>query len=157
VHELLRRLIGADDLEVLIDEDVVWPVDADVVDLVFAIPQLHYTVDDSSRIRREGCFRRLIGCRSADDRPRSLAVTGGDLTGLLCRFGCTSLKGTTVAAVDGSDATPLVCTSTCVALMVVELTVPRTRTVSPLAIVLFEAEFVPLLVFAEDSSSTVTS
>ena len=42
---LPRRLVGADDLEVLVDEDVVRPVDADVVDLVLAVAQLHDTVD----------------------------------------------------------------------------------------------------------------
>jgi hypothetical protein len=31
------RLVGADDLEVLVDEDVVGPVDADVVDLVLSV------------------------------------------------------------------------------------------------------------------------
>jgi hypothetical protein len=41
-------LVGADDLEVLVDEDVVWPVDANVVDLVLAVAQLHDTVDDAS-------------------------------------------------------------------------------------------------------------
>jgi hypothetical protein len=34
-------LLGADDLEVLVDEDVVRPGDADVVDLVLAAAQLH--------------------------------------------------------------------------------------------------------------------
>jgi len=38
---LPRRLVGADDLEVLVDEDVVRPVDADGVDLVVAVAQLH--------------------------------------------------------------------------------------------------------------------
>jgi hypothetical protein len=41
------QLIGADDLEVLVDEDVVGPVDADVVDLVLAVAQLDNTVDDA--------------------------------------------------------------------------------------------------------------
>ena len=40
-------LLGADDLEVLVDEDVVRPVDADVVDVVIAVAQLHDTVDDA--------------------------------------------------------------------------------------------------------------
>jgi len=35
-----KGLLGADDLEVLVDEDVVRPVDADVVDLVVAVAQL---------------------------------------------------------------------------------------------------------------------
>ena len=43
------RLKGADDLEVVIDENVMRPVDADVVDLVFAVAQLHNTVDDAPR------------------------------------------------------------------------------------------------------------
>jgi hypothetical protein len=30
-------LVGPDDLEALVDEDVMWPVDADVVDLVLAV------------------------------------------------------------------------------------------------------------------------
>ena len=64
----LRRLIGADNLEVLVDKHVVWPVDADVVDLVLAVGQLHNTVDDSSRVCRQRRFRRSIGCHSTDDR-----------------------------------------------------------------------------------------
>src|ERR1700730_1438639 len=77
------RLVGADDLEVLVDEDMVRPADADVVDLVLAIAQLHNTVDDASRVSGQGSFRRLIRCRSADDRPRSLTVVRRDLTDLL--------------------------------------------------------------------------
>src|ERR1700722_453038 len=72
---------------------MVWPVDADVVDLVLAVAQLHDTVDDSSGISRQRSLRCLIGCRPADDCPRTFAVTSRDLTGLLCRFGCTSLEG----------------------------------------------------------------
>jgi len=37
MHGLPRRLQGANDLEVLVDEDVVRPVDADVVDVVLAV------------------------------------------------------------------------------------------------------------------------
>ncbi len=62
-------LVGADDLEVLVEEDVVRPVDADVVDLVLAIAQLHNTVDDGPRVGGQRSFRRPIRCRSADDRP----------------------------------------------------------------------------------------
>jgi hypothetical protein len=54
LHVPLRQLVGADHLEVLVNEDVVWPVDADVVDLVLAVAQLHDTVDDSPRDRRPG-------------------------------------------------------------------------------------------------------
>src|SRR5271154_3712543 len=90
---LHRQLVGADHLEVLVDEDVVRPVDADVVDLVLAVTQLHDPVDDSTRVGRQRSLRRLVGCRSADDRPRPLALTGGYLTCLLGRFGCTPLEG----------------------------------------------------------------
>src|SRR5216684_7570037 len=81
-------LVGADDLEVLVDEDVVRPVDADVVDLIFAVAQFHNTVDDAAWVGGQRSFRRLIRLRSADDRPRSLRVVRRDLTDLLCRRRC---------------------------------------------------------------------
>ena len=43
-------LVGADHLEVLVDEDVVGPVDADVVDFVLAVAELHDTVDDTTGV-----------------------------------------------------------------------------------------------------------
>lgn len=72
-------LLGPDHLEVLVDENVVWPVDADVVNLIFAVTQLHNTVDNASRIGRQRRFRRFVGCRPTDDRPRTLTVTSRDL------------------------------------------------------------------------------
>ena len=39
-------LVGADHFEVLVDEDVVGPVDADAGDLVLVVAQPHYTIDD---------------------------------------------------------------------------------------------------------------
>jgi hypothetical protein len=45
-----RPLLGADDREVLVDEDMVRPVGADGVDVVLAVTQLHDTVDDSSPV-----------------------------------------------------------------------------------------------------------
>jgi hypothetical protein len=48
-------LVGTDDLEVLVDEDVVRPVDADVVDLVLAVAQPYNPVD-VSRGRRFAFF-----------------------------------------------------------------------------------------------------
>ena len=51
------RLVGADDLEGLIDEDVVRPVDADMVDFVLAVAQLHNTVDDAPARRRLRALR----------------------------------------------------------------------------------------------------
>ena len=43
----LWRLKGADDLEVVADEDVMRPVNADIVNLVFAVTQLHNAVDNA--------------------------------------------------------------------------------------------------------------
>ena len=77
------RLLGPDDLEVLIDEDVMWPVDANVVDLVLAVAQLYNTVDNSPRVGGQRRFRCLIRRRSTDDRPCPLTVTSGDPTDLL--------------------------------------------------------------------------
>src|SRR5207237_10853224 len=87
------RLVGADDLEVLVDEDVVWPVDADVVDLVFAVAQLHNTVDNAPWVGGQRSFSRLVRVRSADDRPRPLGVVRRDLTDLLRRARCAALEG----------------------------------------------------------------
>jgi hypothetical protein len=61
---------GADDLEVLVDEDVVRPVNADVVDLVLAVAQLDNTVDEAPWVGGQRSVRRPIRGRSADDRIR---------------------------------------------------------------------------------------
>ena len=53
-------LVGADDLEVLVDEDVVRPVDADAVDLVLAVAEEDNTVGDASRVGGQRSFGRLI-------------------------------------------------------------------------------------------------
>ena len=76
-------LVGTHDLEVLVDENMVRPVDANGMDLILAVAQLHNTVDNAPRIGGQRSFRRLIRCRSADDRPRSLTVVRRDLTDLL--------------------------------------------------------------------------
>jgi hypothetical protein len=88
----LRRLKGADDLEVVADEDVVRPVYADIVNLIFAATQFHDTVDDAPRVVSQRNFGRLVRFRSADDRPRPLTVIGWDLTDLLCTRWCTPLE-----------------------------------------------------------------
>jgi hypothetical protein len=62
------RLVGAEDREGLVDEDVVGPVDADVVDFVLAVAQLHDAVDDSAGVGGQRGFGRFVGGRSADDR-----------------------------------------------------------------------------------------
>jgi len=87
------RLLGADDLEVLVDEDVVGPVDADGVDFVLAVAQLHHTVDDSSRVRGQGGFGGFRSCRSDLDCPRPLGVAAGDRSHLLRRGRRTLLEG----------------------------------------------------------------
>ena len=63
------RLVGADDLEILVDESVARPVDADVVDLILAFAQLHHAVDDPTGVGGQRRFGRLAGGCSADDRP----------------------------------------------------------------------------------------
>jgi hypothetical protein len=63
----------------------------------------------------------------------------------------------TPAAEDAADPPPLVgCTMTCVAVMVTPLVVPSTRTGSPVAMALAEAELVPFWYVVEDASLTVT-
>src|SRR5205823_9253296 len=93
MYALPWRLVGADDLEVLVDEDVVRPVDADVVDLVLAVAQLHDAVHDAPRVGGQRSFSRLVRRRSADDRSRALAVARRDLTDLLRLGRRTALEG----------------------------------------------------------------
>ena len=69
---------GTDHLEARTLEDVVGPVDADVVDVVLAVAQLHHTVDDAPRVSSQGGFGRLVGRCPADDRPRPRAPVGRD-------------------------------------------------------------------------------
>jgi hypothetical protein len=54
----------------VVDEDVVRPVDADVVDLVSAVTQFHNTVDDAPRVGGQRSFGRLVRFRFADDGRR---------------------------------------------------------------------------------------
>src|SRR5436190_11362318 len=93
IHRRWARSIGADDLEVLVDEDVVRPADADVVDLVLAVAQLHNTVDDAPWVSGQRGFRRLVRSSSGDDRSRPLTVVRWDLADLLRRGRCTALEG----------------------------------------------------------------
>jgi hypothetical protein len=66
------------------------------------------------------------------------------------------LKGITFAAEEDADPPPVGCTMTWLAVMVVPLTVPSTRTLSPFLMALAEVELVPFLYFVEDASWTVT-
>jgi hypothetical protein len=64
-------------------------------------------------------------------------------------------KGTTFAA-DEVDPPPAGCTMTCVAVMLVPLVVPSTRTGSPAVTALAEAGLVPFWYVVEDASLTLT-
>jgi hypothetical protein len=64
-------------------------------------------------------------------------------------------KGTVVAE-EVADLSPVGCTMTCVAVMVVPLTVPSTRTVSPVVMALAEVAFVAFLDVVAEASLTVT-
>jgi hypothetical protein len=67
------------------------------------------------------------------------------------------LKGTTPAVEEVADPPPPVgCTMTWLAVMVVPLVVPSTRTFSPVAMALAEVELVPFWYVVEDALLTVT-
>jgi len=51
-----------------VDEDVVRPVDADVVDVVLTIAYRHHSIDDPSRVGGQRGFGCLVGGGPADDR-----------------------------------------------------------------------------------------
>jgi hypothetical protein len=68
--------------------------------------------------------------------------------------GAPGWKGTTAEEV--VDAPPVGCTMTCVAVMVVPLVVPSTRTGLPVVTALAEAERVPFMYFVEDVLLIVT-
>src|SRR5438105_8100869 len=55
-----RSVIGADDLVVAGDEDVMGPVDADAVDFVLAVAQPHHPVDDTAGVRGQRRFDGLV-------------------------------------------------------------------------------------------------
>jgi hypothetical protein len=66
---LTGPLVGSDDLEASADEDMVRPVDANVVDLVLAVAYPHYAVDNAPRVIGEGGFSGSIRLGPADDGP----------------------------------------------------------------------------------------
>src|ERR1700742_1657361 len=55
-----QLIVGADDLEVAVHEDVVGPVDADVVDLVITVADGYDPVDDATRVDAQRGFRPLV-------------------------------------------------------------------------------------------------
>jgi hypothetical protein len=65
-------------------------------------------------------------------------------------------NGITLAAEEVEDPLLVGCTMTCVAVMIVPLVVPSTRTGSPPVTALAELELVPLLYVVADASSMVT-
>jgi hypothetical protein len=71
--------------------------------------------------------------------------------------GAPDWKGITPAAEEVADPpSPVGCTMICVAVMVVPLTVPSTRTGSPAVMALAEVELVPFWYVVADASLTVT-
>jgi hypothetical protein len=66
------------------------------------------------------------------------------------------LKGITFAAEEVADPSPVGRTMTCVAVMVVPLVVPSTRTGSPALMALAEVELAPFWYVVEDASLMVT-
>jgi hypothetical protein len=122
-----RPLVGSDHLEVLADEDVMGPVDPDVVDLVVAVAQPDDTIDDAAWIGCKGGLRCLPCGGAADDRAGALLVVGRDLADRLRGAGRSARKGTTVEAVFEVPADG--CGMTCAAVMVVLSTVPITSAV----------------------------
>jgi hypothetical protein len=65
-------------------------------------------------------------------------------------------KGTTLAAEEGADPPPVGFRVTCVAVMVVPLVVPSTRTGSPAVMAPAEVGVVPFWYVVEETSSTLT-
>jgi hypothetical protein len=66
-------------------------------------------------------------------------------------------KGITFAVGEAADPLPPAgCTMTCVAVMVVPLVVPSTRTGLPVVMALAKAGLVPFWYVVDDASSTVT-
>src|SRR5437588_1722183 len=61
-------LFGADDREVLVDEYVVGPVDADDMDVVIAAAHLHHAVDGASRVCGERSGLGFVRGCPGDDR-----------------------------------------------------------------------------------------
>ena len=83
---LPRRLVaGADNLEVLVEENMVRPVDAYVVDLVVAVAQFYDSIDDAARIGGQRGFGCFICHRSGGDSALPLGVVRRDLADGLCR------------------------------------------------------------------------
>ena len=129
------------------------PVDADVVDLVLAVAQLHNSIDDVAWVGQQGGFGSLVRGGSAEDRAGSLLVAGGDLTTVF-DLSPVPLKATTWDAVLELGLGGPAMTS--VAVIVVLSSVPSTRTVAPLVTALFDAAVVPFSYLVDDVSLIVT-
>jgi hypothetical protein len=81
---LVRSVVGADYFEVGVDEDVVGPIDANVVDLVVAVAQFHDSIDDAPWVGQQGGFGGLVRGGSALNGAGSLLVAGRDLPDGFC-------------------------------------------------------------------------
>ena len=127
---------------------MVGPVDADVVDLVLAVAQLHDSIDDAARVSQLGGFGGPVRGGSAEDGAGPLLVAGRDVSPV------PRLKAATWDAVlELGLGGP---TMTFVAVIVVLSSVPSTRTVLPLVTALLDAAVVPFSYLMDDVSLIVT-
>jgi hypothetical protein len=101
-------LVGSEHFEVLADEDVMRPVDADVVDLVSAVAQLDDPIDDAAGIDREGGLRRFACGGAADDRAGALLVVRRDLADRL-RGACRRARKNPSPSASETDASNWIC------------------------------------------------
>jgi hypothetical protein len=148
-----RSVACADYFEVVVDKDVVGPVDADVVDLVVAAAQFHDSIDDAARVGQQGGFGGFVRGGSAEDGAGSVLVAGRDLTNGF-DLSPVPLKATTWDAVlELGSGGP---TMTSVAVIVVLSSVPSTRTVTALVTALFDVAVVPFSYLVDDVSLMVT-
>src|ERR1700733_1865831 len=74
-----RSVVGAHDLVVAGDENVMGPVDADVVDLVLAVAQAHHPVHNPAGVRGQRRFSGPGPRVTTDDRAGPLLVAGWNL------------------------------------------------------------------------------
>ena len=113
------------------------PVDADVVDLVVAVAQLHNTVDDAAGVGLQSGLGGLGRLGSTDELAGALRVVLGDLTDALRAPAAPFWNAITFA--DAVLRLIAGFTMTWEAVIVVLLTLPSTRTSVPLVTALAAA------------------
>jgi hypothetical protein len=155
IPSLPEGLISADHLEVAVDEDVVRPAHAYVVDLIDSAADLHDAVDDPARICAWCRSGRFVRGRPAGNRARAFGVVRGDLPGLL-GLALSATLDVTILELAVPFSMLAGSTITCVAVIVVLSVVPSTRTVEPLVTALAETLLVPSSYLVDPANLTVT-